>query len=272
MATIRFTVDRKVAGRSKGGLTLQGEPPKLPPIDSFKLNNIINSVENSKQLRKEIVDSVLRINNNYTEDLDDQIKAIRDIEQEEIIRRFEDITIAYSKVGKEATVQLDRRRQKMENIQEDMSVVNEQLRKSTRRVNEMIDRLKRLEKQFPVKDRLFDMNSPNDDHYRELFDRGMRKEIEEKNRRDKEELESRVISDNLSSSPTKMRQYIELEKDIEELQRTHSRSVSKFKNPTRLTVIEVPIAELNSEEVTVRSRREGEKWKGELRKLAKRNE
>ncbi len=157
------------------------KPPKLPSAESFKLANITNHLDNSAEIRQQIVDSILEINANYTKDVDGQVGTIKKIEKEDIYDKLESIRTSYEYLKKSLPNEQERRKRVMGQIKEDLGDINDQLVEASQRMERYLGQLKSFESKVPLKDRLLDLRSPNRDQYQTLFLYSMREEIEREN-------------------------------------------------------------------------------------------
>lgn len=297
MHTVRFTAEGKFAGRGDTLMSRDEKPPKLPSAESFKLANIINHLDNSAEIRQQIVDSILEINANYTKDVDSQVGTIKKIEKEEIYDKLENIRTSYESLKKSLPNEQERRKRVMGQIKEDLGDINDQLVEASQRMERYLGQLKSFESKVPLKDRLLDLRSPNRDQYQTLFLYSMREEIERENERRKKEKdeEARIIEeeraklkiqgfhynegknnigcdikakDSISASPVKMRQYLSVENDLNEVQNNKS---SGFSNPIRLISNESPVVGVSNEVVSGNTTGTSQKihWKGKFEKMMK---
>lgn len=222
MSTLKFTEDGQLEDREYS-VGCEGKPPKLPSVEQFKLNNIIANVEESKTIRHELATSILRINDNYTADLDDQIRQIRGIEKTDILDRMDTISDMYTELGRVAQREKERREQSYSTVLTEMAEINSMMMVSKDRIDTVISHLKACEHRLAMKDRLFNLKSSYEDHYRELYDYGMKEELEEERQRER--------STSLGTSPVKIAQYMRLEHEIEQIAHEKEPVPPKIFNP-----------------------------------------
>lgn len=295
MNTVRFTAEGKFAGRGDPIVNRDRKPPKLPSAESFRLASIINNLDDSAEIRQQIVNSILEINDNYTKDVDNQIGTVKNIEKKDVFDKLENIKTCYEHLKATLPQRQERRSEIMTQIKEDLGDINDQLVEASQRMERYLGQLKNFESKVPLKDRLLDLRSPNKDQYESLFLYSMRDEIQaEKERRKKEkDEEARIIEEErvklknqgvhysedknnigcdiyakgtVSASPVKIKQYLAIENELNEVQRNKN---SDFRNPIRLISNESPVTGVSNEVVSGNTTGTSEKihWRGKFEKI-----
>ncbi|GME88349.1 unnamed protein product [[Candida] boidinii] len=248
--------------------------PRLPNIEEFRLKNILNTIEDGQNTKAQIVDSILKISQNYSNDQTAQIEQLYQVEQNEVLKRLDSISNTYSivhnnidKTYKEISnmssdlnnnnsrgglhgipllgsyasgaknqnhghihnhnhhhghkrskssgtlasppthvndesylSKLNRMRSKgigngngnggasaissnrsvgdddydITGISYDLEDITDMMLESKERINNIVNKLKKIEKNIPVKDKLFSFSSPHKEHYSDLHKFGMR--------------------------------------------------------------------------------------------------
>lgn len=133
-----------------------------------------------------------------------------------------------------------------EKINDDIEQIVESTVSSKKRLDCMIEKLKKLESKLTRRERLFDDQSANQYHYKNLYKYGMKDEIaKEQERMDAidayvEENMSRIEGNDLDVmsnrksesshrskiSPVKLKQYLDIENELEELQKKKNEKVN----------------------------------------------
>ncbi|OUM55285.1 hypothetical protein BVG19_g4792 [[Candida] boidinii] len=246
--------------------------PRLPNIEEFRLKNILNTIEDGPSTKLQIIDSILKISQNYSNDQTAQIEQLYQVEQNEVLKRLDSISSTYSIVhnkidttykeisnmssssnnnnsrgglhgipllgsytsgsknqnhshnhnhnhnhhhghsrsrssgtlasppphgkdesylsklnkmsskgigngnsgGVSSTGSLDAECYDITGISYDLQDITNMMLESKERVNNIVNKLKKIEKKLPVKDKLFSFSSPHKEHYSDLHKFGMR--------------------------------------------------------------------------------------------------
>ncbi|GMG52401.1 unnamed protein product [Ambrosiozyma monospora] len=159
------------------------ETYSFPPFDSFKLSNILNNFEDSKQIKQQLIDSIELIDKSYVKDIDNQIKLIIEIENDSIISVMISIGNHYHRLGKQLQEELNSRKLEISKMTKNLTEINQQLVQSRGKIDGLISKLKKVERKMSLKDQLFNLKTPHEAHYKELFNYVMKDELKAKKSR-----------------------------------------------------------------------------------------
>ncbi|ODV93386.1 hypothetical protein PACTADRAFT_36007 [Pachysolen tannophilus NRRL Y-2460] len=151
-----------------------GQRPPLPPIEQFKLDNILNYISKQDDSISQLADSIKITNNNFSNDLSFELMNSIKFEQNEIVelklRKLNKlVNNNNNSITKYNNHDCNNIRNKLDKLNIETDEILALINENSTNLQKITTKLYDFEQLLPVKERLFSPKSPNKQHYPNLY-------------------------------------------------------------------------------------------------------